>query len=60
MTKARKTQDTAATATTRYSVRPETSESCGTSRLPRSARTSGMLSATATVSVTVAERGGCP
>ncbi|EDL76409.1 rCG49557 [Rattus norvegicus] len=52
--------ETAATATTRYSVRPEVSEVVGDSRLSKSARTSGILSAIATVSVTVAERGGWP
>uniref|UniRef100_A0A8C0R543 Uncharacterized protein n=1 Tax=Canis lupus dingo TaxID=286419 RepID=A0A8C0R543_CANLU len=60
MTKARKTQETAATATTRYSVRSESSGSAEVLMLPRSAKMSGMLSATATVSVTVAERGGWP
>ncbi|KAK1343390.1 hypothetical protein QTO34_016170 [Cnephaeus nilssonii] len=49
ITKARKTQETTATATTRYRVRSEASGVEGISRLPKSANTSGMLLATATV-----------
>uniref|UniRef100_A0A8C8RGK9 Uncharacterized protein n=1 Tax=Pelusios castaneus TaxID=367368 RepID=A0A8C8RGK9_9SAUR len=57
--KVKNRQETEATAITRYRVRLDWG-SAGAERLLKSERISGMLSATTTVTVTEAERGGCP